>query len=68
MYDPLKLGIKTKSQHTIKARSLEAMLPTIILFVMSVSLPEQDTTRKRRVYKMYENAMYKNATRCTRTL
>ena len=36
---------------------LEAMLPTIILFVMSVSLPEQDITRKGRVYE--------NATRCT---
>ena len=41
------------------------MLPTIILFVMSVSLPEQDTTRKGRVYKMYGNAMYKNTTRRT---
>ena len=50
-----KLGIKSKSQHTIKAQSLEAMLPTIILIVTSVSLPEQDTTRKGRVYKMYEN-------------
>ena len=45
----------------IKAQSLEAMLPTIILFVTSVSLPEQDTTRKERVY---ENAtMYENVTR-----
>ena len=30
------------------------MFPTIILFVTSVSLPEQDTTRKGRVYEMYE--------------
>ena len=37
-----KLETKSKSQHIIKTRSLEAMLPTIILFVMSVSLLEQD--------------------------
>ena len=38
----------------LKAQNLEAMLPTIILFVTSMSLPEQDTTKKGRVY---ENAM-----------
>ena len=38
----------------LKAQNLEAMLPTIVLFVTSMSLPEQDTTRKGRVY---ENAM-----------
>ena len=38
----------------LKTQNLEAILPTIILFVMSLSLPEQNTTRKGRVY---ENAM-----------
>ena len=60
--DPLKLGIKSKCQHTIKARSLEATLPAIIFVcdVFHVSLLEQDTTRKGRVFK--------NAMRCTRML
>ena len=52
-----KLGIKSKSQLTIKARSLEAILPTIILFVMSVSLLEQDHQEGAGVqepYEMYE--------------
>ena len=49
--------IKSKSQLMLKAQSLEAILLTIVLFVMSVSLPEQDTTRKGQVYKMDKNAM-----------
>ena len=35
----------------MKARSLEATFPTKILFVTSVLLPEQNTTRKERVYE-----------------
>ena len=52
-----KLGIISKSQLTIKAQNLEATLPAIILIrdVFYVSLTEQDTTRKGRVY---ENANY----------
>ena len=49
----------------IKARSLEVTLPAIILIrdVFRVSLPEQDTTRKGRVYEMYEMyEMYKDKT------
>ena len=46
-YDPLK--------HTIKAQSLEAILPAIIfIHDVYVSLLEQDTIRKGRVYEMYE--------------
>ena len=47
----------------IKARSLEAMLPAIIfIHDIYVSLLEQDTTMKGRVYKMYEMyEMYKIA-------
>ena len=62
-----KLGIISKSQLTIKAQNLEATLPAIILIrdVFYVSLTEQDTTRKRRVYEnatMYEMyEMYKIA-------
>ena len=54
------------------------MFPTIILFVTSVLLPEQDTTKKGRVYEMYGiyemykiyeiyemYKMYENATRHT---
>ena len=44
------------------------MLPTIIFFVTSftLSLLEQDITRKGRVYEMYEMyEMYENATRHT---
>ena len=43
-----KLGIKSKSQHTIKARSLKATLRAIILIcdVFRMLLPVQDTTRK----------------------
>ena len=44
--------IKPKSQYTIKARSLEAMLPAIIFICdVYVSMPEQNTTRKGRAYK-----------------
>ena len=40
----------------IKAHSLEVTLPAIILIrdVFRVSLPEQNTTKKGRVYEMYE--------------
>ena len=45
----------------IKAQSLEPTLPAIIfIHDVYVSLPEQDTTRKGRVYEnatIYENAM-----------
>ena len=55
-----KLGINLKSQHTIKVRSLEATLSATILIcnVFCVRLPEQDITRKGRVYE--------NPTRCTK--
>ena len=37
-------------KYTIKAQSLEAMLPAIILIrgIFRVSIPEQDTTKKKR--------------------
>ena len=57
-----ELGMKLKSQHTIKAQSLEATLLAIILIrdVFCVSMPEQDTTKMGRVYE--------NITRYTRIL
>ena len=69
-----KLGIKSKSQNIIKARSLKATLLAIILIrdVFCVSLPEQDITRKGRVYEMYEMhkmyEMYENTMRRIRML
>ena len=78
-----KLGIKSKSQHIIKAQSLEATLLAIILIchIFCMSLPEQHTTRKGRVYEMYKihemykmykmhkmYKMYENATRRIRML
>ena len=55
-----KLGIISKPQLTIKAQNLEATLPAIIFIrdVFHLSLQEQNTTRKGRVYKnaiKYEN-------------
>ena len=44
----------------IKAQSLEIMLMMIILFITSISLPEQDTTKKGWRYKNI--AIYKHAT------
>ena len=43
--DPLKLGIKSKCQHTIKMQNVKATLPAIIFIrdVFKVSLLEQDT-------------------------
>ena len=69
-----KLEIKSKFQHTIKAQSPEATLSVIILIcdVFYVSLPEQDTTRKERMYEIYEMheiyKLYKNTSKYIRTL
>ena len=43
----------------LKAQNLEIMLTTIILFVTSVSVPEQDSIRKGQMYERYK--IYKNA-------
>ena len=51
---PLAYYDQLKSQHTIKAQSLEATLPTMIVIceIFCMPLPEQDTTRKGRVYEI----------------
>ena len=57
-----KLGMKSKSQHIIKSQNLEATLPAIILIcdIFHVSVLEQVTTKKGRVYE--------NVTKYTKTL
>ena len=50
-YQPESLIAPFVYYDLLKAQNLEALLPTIIVFVTSVLLPEQNTIKKKQVYE-----------------